>query len=241
MKVALVQFSPLFKKPRENRETVNGLVAHLSPESVDLLVLPELAFSGYVFKDRDDIKDFIEHPETGDSVVWAKQKAKELEAWVQIGFPRLALEDPEKWYNSVCIISPDGEVMAIYDKHFLYETDESWAEPGIGFKVFDVDGLKYGPGICMDINPFQFTAPFEKFEFGNFHKDAGSSVIAISMAWLSSRDMNGKDSTVPSMDTMNYWATRLSPLWNANYPILVICCNRIGTENGKFRPILYFW
>ena len=33
--------------------------------------------------------------------------------------------------------------------------------------------VKFGFGICMDVNPYQFKSPFEKFEFARFHENAG--------------------------------------------------------------------
>lgn len=31
-----------------------------------------------------------------------------------------------------------------------------------------------GLGICMDINPYRFEAPFDRFEWANFHKQVRS-------------------------------------------------------------------
>ena len=54
--------------------------------------------------------------------------------------------------------------------------DKTWAEEGQGFEVMDLQlprepdrVIKVGNGICMDINPYDFKADFELFEFANFH------------------------------------------------------------------------
>jgi protein N-terminal amidase len=49
--------------------------------------------------------------------------------------------NPDKYYNSACFVAPSAEVLATYQKHFLYETDESWAEEGPGFMSIDVPSL----------------------------------------------------------------------------------------------------
>ena len=63
------------------------------------------------------------------------------------------------------LVSPQGDLVINYDKHFLYETDETWAEEGESFKVFKnlkiaQKALNVGFGICMDLSPYQFKARY---------------------------------------------------------------------------------
>ncbi|KAF8934001.1 Carbon-nitrogen hydrolase [Dissophora ornata] len=165
------------------------MIEGLKPEDVDILVLPEMAFTGYVFKDKGHIRPYLEDAETGPSVRWAKTQAVRLNARVQVGYPerRVIHKDGqvhEEFYNSVCFVSPQGDLLATYAKHFLYYTDESWAEEGPGFQSIPVEGLgQVGFGICMDVNPYQFKTPFTDFEFANFHLKQGSNLVLCSMAW----------------------------------------------------------
>lgn len=46
MRIATVQFAPELGKTQENIRRADVLLEHLSPGRCDLLVLPELAFSG---------------------------------------------------------------------------------------------------------------------------------------------------------------------------------------------------
>lgn len=75
------------------------------------------------------------------------------------------LMDPED--NSTVTVSPSGTILANYRKSFLYYTDETWAaEPSNRFSITTLGSL--GPviqGICMDINPYRFTAPWSDYEF----------------------------------------------------------------------------
>jgi protein N-terminal amidase len=53
-------------------------------------------------------------------------------------------------FNSAVMVSPEGNVIANYRKHFLYTTDERWAEEGKeGFYAGEIGGLgKIAMGIC---------------------------------------------------------------------------------------------
>jgi len=53
-------------------------------------------------------------------------------------------------YNSSVMVNPQGNVIINYRKHFLYPTDETWAEEGKeGFFAGDVPGIgKIAMGIC---------------------------------------------------------------------------------------------
>ena len=46
MRIACIQFNPELGKPPENIAHVNDLLQAASPQDIDLLVLPELAFTG---------------------------------------------------------------------------------------------------------------------------------------------------------------------------------------------------
>jgi len=59
------------------------------------------------------------------------------------------------------LVNRDGTLLYNYRKHFLYESDEVWAEEGESFKAIDLvntEGKTFRAGlaICMDINPYKF-------------------------------------------------------------------------------------
>ncbi|KAG0241919.1 Carbon-nitrogen hydrolase [Actinomortierella wolfii] len=168
------------------------MVSKLSPEDVDILVLPEMAFTGYMFTSKDHIRPYLEDAETGPSVQWAKKQAIRLRAHVVVGFPEIRINketQQESYYNSSCFVSPEGKLLSVYSKTFLYYTDENWAEEGPGFTSIPVEGLgQVGFGICMDVNPYQFKADFTDFEFANFHLNHRSNLILCSMAWNKGED-----------------------------------------------------
>ncbi|CEP15041.1 hypothetical protein [Parasitella parasitica] len=194
---------------------------------MDILVLPEMAFTGYVFKDLQEIMPFLEDSETGPSVLWAKRQAVRLTCFVIVGYPQ---KTDQHNYNSICCVNPEGKLVYTYQKAFLYETDENWAMEGPGFVSTHIKGLgKTGFGICMDLNPYQFKSDFYACEFANFHLNEQSEIILCSMAWLKS-----KNNQVSS--TIQYWATRLLPLYHEAVPgkhTIFVACNRVGSERGS--------
>ncbi len=215
--------------------------------------------------------------------------AIQLQCYIQIGFPQIVMEQGTfiqhsrrsdlitnytvkvKRYNSICLISPQGDIVKSYQKTFLYEADEHWAEEGPGFCSFNHPSFgQIGFGICMDLNPYRFTAPFDAFEFANHHLEHKSKLILCSMAWLLEKDVTtewshdegklaeiyGSQDRKPSIETINYWCHRLLPLLeaSANQDYTIVIANRTGYEKGSLfcgssviirfengRPIVQGW
>ena len=88
------------------------------------------------------------------------------------------------------VVSPEGVFVKSYKKHFLYMTDETWADEGPGFDTMTLKlprnekSIKIGHGICMDINPYKFEAPFTAYEFANYQNKENVQLILFSSAWL---------------------------------------------------------
>jgi protein N-terminal amidase len=146
---------------------------------IDIVVLSEMVFTGYKFKDKEEIAPYLEKAGEGPTFTWCSNLAKRLGCWVFCGFPEKCIgeDGSEHFYNSQMVVNPAGEFVKSYKKHFLYMTDKTWAEEGPGFETMDLKlprserVIKIGNGICMDINPWEFKSEFEKFEFSSFHKE----------------------------------------------------------------------
>ncbi|KAL8277419.1 hypothetical protein RQP46_010141 [Phenoliferia psychrophenolica] len=271
LRVACVQLSPVFKDVSASIVRADQLLAtsSISKDEIDLLVLPEMAFSGYCFASRDDVLEFTEDPRMphqSPTFAWASVTARRLNCYVAVGFPQRVPAGPpshgatpphDAFFNSQMIVSPSGTLHSIYQKHFLYTTDESWAEPGPDFTTItlsfpssnsvhalaasptpDPPTFTIAPCICMDLNPEKFLAPFEAYEFATFVQNARPRVDVVvgSMAWLAaeppeegiSAEENEVNKWEDVSETVNYWATRLRPLLGSRTAVVV--CNRIGTE-----------
>ncbi|KAM0751952.1 carbon-nitrogen hydrolase [Meredithblackwellia eburnea MCA 4105] len=295
LNVACLQLSPVFKDAKASIERADQLLLKLPPELIDILVLPEMAFPGYCFDSHEDVLPFTEDPtdpnDRGCTFEWAVKTAKRLNTVVIVGFAQRSRPDPGAerqafaddhhrpnvtLHNSLMVVLPTGHLHAIYQKHFLYTTDETWAKPGPRFSIMSLplplrnvtscspsnhralpDDLSppapnrkhfsVALGICMDLNPHQFTSPFTAFEFANFVRsrslklkaesngDATVDLVICCMAWLMSDDADDIETTTGRKDnwdkqrqTINYWATRLKPLIGED--TVFIAANRVGRE-----------
>lgn len=211
--------------------------------------------AGYNHPSLAAIAPFLEPTAAGPSTRWAARTAKRLKCTVAVGYPEAAeqgnyntifdrhitAEAGTIAYNSLVFVSSTGDVVAHYRKSFLYYTDETWAQEGSGFwaGVLPIGSkgqqVKAAAGICMDINPYRFEAPWTAYEFGNHAREARAKVIILSMAWLTrleAEELLGQV-MVPDQDTVNYWVDRLRPLFGpqgAQSEAFVVCANRAGEE-----------
>ena len=184
-------------------------VKYAPNQQLSAILLPEMAFSGYMFASRAEIEPFCElaehhSPESpvggdgctcGPTVRWAFETAKRHGCAVQVGFPRLGTDGGStakpSLYNSLCLVEPSGRC-TLYDKTHLFETDESWATEGSGFKTIDLELRKstqrVGFAICMDLNPYKFEAPFDAYEVATHHVEKDVDLVCGSMAWCGTEE-----------------------------------------------------
>lgn len=149
--------------------------------------------------------------------------------------------------NSTVTISPAGQVLTNYRKTFLYYTDETWcAEPTSTFYTGTLGAL--GPvtlGICMDINPHRFLAPWDAYEFANaaltsthILPSSLPPLICVSMAWLChlSPEELVQEPQAPDVATVAYWVERFQPIIEKSREVEgathVVLANRSGMEKG---------
>ncbi|KAH8124359.1 protein N-terminal amidase [Trichoderma asperellum] len=243
MRIACLQFAPHVADVENNLSKADEILNQIDAESleVDLLVLPELAFTGYNFKSLAHISPYLEECSTGISSLWARNTALKHDCTVVVGYPEKvdpALNWPTdpQYYNSAITVNGDGETVANYRKVHLYYTDETWALEGShGFLAQRIPDLgQTAMGICMDLNPYKFEAPWNKFEFGQHVLDSGARLVVVPMAWLTNDEQQEFLSALEDPDTMSllYWVSRLEPLIRAqsNQEVIVVFANRCGTE-----------
>ncbi|TFB03282.1 Protein Amidase [Trichoderma ghanense] len=242
MRIGCLQFAPQVGDVDNNLNRADAVLSRANPDDLDVLVLPELAFSGYNFKSLQDISPFLEPSGSGISSLWARTMALKYNCTVLVGYPEKVDVSPNwptgpEYYNSAIVVNGDGETIANYRKSFLYYTDESWAlEGNRGFYDGYIPGLgNTSIGICMDINPYKFEAPWHAFEFAFHVLEVESNLVIVSMAWMTREDRRhfSRMPNEPDMNTLTYWVTRLEPLIRSNNEdeIIVVFCNRTGIED----------
>ncbi|OKL64199.1 hypothetical protein UA08_00270 [Talaromyces atroroseus] len=294
MRIATLQFAPqlgdveqnirradrLLKLEAGNQDASEELgIDELRP---DILVLPEMAFSGYNFASLQAIRPYLEVQGQGPSSQWARRTAQRLKCKVCVGYPEVQHVGPSttsdgdsaassvKLYNSMLVVDEAGQIVHNYRKRFLYYTDESWASEGEAewsFKSLEFHAAS-GPasektvhipttfGICMDINPYKFEAPFTAWEFANRVLDSQSHLVIVSAAWLVTdpTTIMATHERLPDMDTFNYWLKRFWPLLEKRIDygnrqldgfctptetkVVLVFANRTGVEDGGAGSII---
>ncbi len=144
MKVGFYQFRPLFGKPKQN---CHKILNALDNVDADLIVLPELALSGYYFKDKNESLKYAEDPENSHRLDALIGLAKNRNMHLVIGF---AEKREEQCYNSAALIGPNG-IEHIYRKAHLFNEEKFCFDQGnTPFIVNEVNGVKVGIMICFD-------------------------------------------------------------------------------------------
>ncbi|RAL62341.1 hypothetical protein DID88_004907 [Monilinia fructigena] len=239
MKIACLQFSPQVGDVENNFTRANAILSKANLEDIDLLVLPEMAFSGYNFSSLEHITPYLEPTSSGKTFFWARTIALKHNCIVTAGYPEKVNSSSEsaepEYYNSTVTVNKEGKAIANYRKSFLYYTDEKWAHEGPGFYNGKIDGLgNVAMGICMDLNPYKFEAPWTTCEFARHILRNNANLVILSMAWLTREDAESYNRLPkePDMDTISYWITRLEPILRAETTgeIIIILANRCGTE-----------
>jgi len=246
MRIACLQFSPTvcteIAGVSTNIDRAEEVLNKAKPEDLDILVLPELAFTGYNFKSLKEILPFLEPTTAGISSLWARSTALKYNCLVTVGYPE-TVDVTKKWpsgpeyYNSAVTCDMNGEVIANYRKHFLYYTDEKWALEGpAGFYAGEIPNIgNVAMGICMDINPYKFEAAWDAWEFAYHVIHIQANLVILSMAWLTREPAETflVNPSEPDMETLSYWIARMEPLIRREEKdeIIVIFANRTGTED----------
>jgi len=142
MKIGYLQFKPDLGKAKRNLEKVESFI---SEESFDLLVIPELANSGYLFADKEELIGVSENPNTGKYCDMLKRMSKEKNSYIVSGFCESATEEEGAvYYNSSILVFPDGK-FRIYRKTHLFFEEKKFFKPGnTGFWVYDIYNKKFG-------------------------------------------------------------------------------------------------
>lgn len=143
--VSVLQYEPFFLKPEENFAKIRAM---LEPIKSDLVVLPELALSGYVFKSIDEVAQIAESIPAGKIFTAFRELAKKLDCSICYGF---AEKEEDTFYNSSALVNPD-ESYHIYRKIHLFHREKLFFSPGDRpFFVCEAKGgVKIGMMICFD-------------------------------------------------------------------------------------------
>jgi len=144
MKAGFIQFKPLFGEIDKNLRRVEKLI---QGSRAELLVLPELFNTGYLFTSRAEAFSLAEEIPGGKTTQWLCETAKKENLFIIGG---VAEKSGKNIFNSAVSVSPDGYI-GTYRKAHLFFEEKLWFEPGDkGFGIYDIGICKIGVMICFD-------------------------------------------------------------------------------------------
>ncbi|MBI5367231.1 MAG: carbon-nitrogen hydrolase family protein [Planctomycetes bacterium] len=203
--VAVVQFNPIRGAVAANLVRLAELAERALAAGVRLVVLPEMAATGYRFPGPDAVRPLAE-PVAGRTFAALAPLARRHAATLVAGFVETA---GGRLYNSALAVGPDGRLAAHYRKRLLYVDDTSWASPGdLPYPVFDTPCGRATLGICMDINGAEFV---------NWLHSGAATLACFPTNWVHQEQV----------DVHAYWRGRL-----AGWPGALLAADRWGEEDG---------
>jgi predicted amidohydrolase len=210
VRVACQQIAPVVGDPAANSRLTREAVAEAVAAGARLVLLPELATSGYVFESIDEARACAE-PADGNALRgWAEEAARG-DAVVVGGFCELGEDD--RLYNSAAVVDANG-VVAVYRKIHLWDREQLFFEPGSEpAPVVETRVGKVGVCVCYDLN-------FPEVARGLAL--AGADIVAVPTNWPRFPRPEGER---PIEVAMAMATAHLSH-------VFVAACDRCGPERG---------
>ena len=201
-RVAAIQYEPTLGEKEKNVSDLLALVEEAARHEARLIVLPEMATTGYCWASREEVAPFTE-PVPGPTTARFQVLASRYSCYIAFGLPEV---DPTTgaFYNCMALLGPEG-LVGTYRKLHSYIADPRWARDGdLGIPVWDTTLGRLSALICMD-------AMF--FETARLAALRGADVLLFPANWLQEK--------CPS----SWWMARAFE--NGVY---IIAANRYGLE-----------
>ncbi|MEO0078588.1 MAG: nitrilase-related carbon-nitrogen hydrolase, partial [candidate division WOR-3 bacterium] len=144
MRIGFFQFEPARHNKEANLTRIN---AALTQAEADLLVLPELCTTGYLFSGRAELAALAEPVPDGPTCQNMVRLARKRQLTIVWGMPESA---NGLVYNAAVMATPNGDVHH-YRKAHLFLDEKDLFEPGnLGFPVFPIKDVPVGMLVCFD-------------------------------------------------------------------------------------------
>lgn len=139
-----LQFPVAFKNPDLNRQTIADAVR---AASFDLLVLPEMCTTGYLFDTKEELLPFAESAETGVFARFLQDLSAQKQATLVAG---MVERDGDTLYNTAIVVSR-GKWLGKQRKCHLSDLEKKLFEEGDAWQCFDDGKIRFGVLICFDL------------------------------------------------------------------------------------------
>ncbi|HEY6538204.1 MAG TPA: nitrilase-related carbon-nitrogen hydrolase [Candidatus Dormibacteraeota bacterium] len=147
LKLAVCQYAPQLGDPSGNRSRGSEWIGRAADAGAGLVVLPELASSGYTFHSREEADRAAEAADGPILSAWS-ETCRARGVYAVVGFCERGQRGR---FNSAALLGPEGMV-GIYRKAHLFYDEQSYFESGdLGFPVFELPFGRVGMLICYDL------------------------------------------------------------------------------------------
>lgn len=144
MKLAYYQYDIVFGNKQAN---FNKLAKAVEGKKIDLLILPELFATGYMFSSFDEAKSYSESLDNSETCLFLKQLAIDCNAYI-VG--NLIESERGVLYNTAILIGSEG-LIGTQRKLHLSKFEQKLFISGNKLNVFEIKGIKIGIAICFDL------------------------------------------------------------------------------------------
>jgi N-carbamoylputrescine amidase len=172
LRIAVAQYAPRVGEVEWNRAEAVRQATAAAERGAQLIVLPELASSGYVFTSTDEAAATSE-PVDGPFTAALQGVCARFACVVVAGFNEHA---QTVRHNSAVVIGPAGP-LGVYRKLHLFNDEQTWFGPGEGLIVTDTPAGQVGVVICYDL---RFPEAARALAL------AGAEIIAVPTNWVAS-------------------------------------------------------
>jgi predicted amidohydrolase len=205
------QLAPVIGELDRNCDTIVASVTAAVTSGADVVVLPELATSGYVFESLDEARSLAIGP---DHDVFARVATAlaGTSAVAVFGFCEQGQGDVV--HNSAAVVAADG-VQVVYRKTHLWDTEKRFFSPGVSLPpVVDTAVGRIGVLVCYDLEFPEMTRHLA------LH---GAELIVVPTNWPAGPRPAGER---PVETIIAMAAARTNR-------VVIACCDRTGTERGQ--------
>lgn len=210
VRIACCQLSPDVDRPERNAGVALEAIAAAVGGGAQIVVLPELSNSGYVFRAAEEV-DAAAVPRDGELLQGWIEEAGRGDALIIGGFCERAPDG--KLYNSSALVDGEG-VLAVYRKLHLWNEEARWFSPGDEpAPVVDTRYGRIGLAVCYDIEFPELTRGLAL---------QGADLIALPANWP-------RGDTLPNGRPILHSLAAVTAYLNR---VFVAVCDRCGIERG---------
>ncbi len=210
-RIAAVQLSPVIADLPANRAKAAAAIAQAFDAGADIVVLPELATTGYVFESMDELRSVALSLDSAVFAEWATLASARVNSVVIVGFAEAG--DDGGIYNSAAVVTAAG-VVGVYRKVHLWNQEKRFFTPGSDAPlVIDTAHGRLGVMICFDL---------EFPEWTRIAALAGVEILFVPTNWPYVSRPDGERAPEVQIGMATARVNRMA----------VVCADRAGAERG---------